>query len=125
MKRFWFVVLMLALAGCAKAPPKMAGAKWANALRDSDPRVRRKAAFTLGNIGPNDPAVLPALTGALKDLDAGVRREAVLALTKYGPGAQEAVATLTDLQEHDPDAQVRDYAVRALRKLRGERGPSP
>jgi HEAT repeat protein len=45
----------------------------------------------LGNIGPGDPAALPALTGALKDADAGVRCEAVLALLKYGPGAKEAI----------------------------------
>jgi HEAT repeat protein len=80
--------------------------------------VRKKAAFTLGNIGPSDPAVLPALTGALKDADAGVRCEAVLALLKYGPGAEEAIPELTEVQAKDRDARVRAYAARAVEKLR-------
>jgi len=90
-------------------------------LRDPDIALRKKAAFTLGNIGPTDPAVLPALIGALKDPEAGVRREAILALVKCGPEAREAVPILEELHQRDRDAQVRDYAGRALEKLRAER----
>ena len=103
----------------------MAGDRWAEALQDPDARARRKAAFTLGNIGPSDPAVLPALIGALKDTDAGVRCEAILALVKYGPEAREAVPILTELQHHDRDAQVRSYAGKALQKIGGENALRP
>jgi HEAT repeat protein len=117
MRRIVVVILVIALSGCTKEPPPMAGEKWAAALSDPNVRVRKKAAFTLGNIGPSDPAVLPALIGALKDLDAGVRREAILALLKCGPAAKEAAEELRQLRHHDPDARVRTYAAEALEKL--------
>jgi HEAT repeats len=118
MRSLSFVILMLSLSGCGKTPPTMGGGKWAEALRDPDAKVRKKAAFTLGNIGPSDPAVLPALTAALKDADAGVRCEAVLALLKYGPGARGAVPELTEVHQKDRDAKVREYAAKAVEKLR-------
>src|SRR5262245_15648149 len=121
MRHILIVILLLASSGCGPAQPTMAGARWAEALRDPDVRVRKKAAFTLGNIGPSDPARPPALMGALKDADAGVRCEAILALLKYGPGAQEAVPALAEVQQTDHNARVRDYAGRALEKLREER----
>ena len=117
----WVLLGMLLVwcSGCGQAPPTMAGGKWAEALRDPDAKVRKKAAFTLGNIGPSDPAVLPALIGALKDADAGVRCEAILALLKYGPEARGAVAALEELRQRDRDAKVRTCAARAVAKLRG------
>jgi HEAT repeat protein len=118
MKHSLLVILLISLSGCGQARPAMAGGKWAAALRDPDAQVRRKAAFTLGNIGPSDPAGLPALLGALSDADAGVRGAAILALVKFGAAAREAVPTLTRLQKQDPDARVRGYAARALEKLR-------
>jgi HEAT repeat protein len=96
----------------------MAGGKWAEALRGPDAKVRRNAAFTLGNIGPSDPAVLPALLGAVKDADAGVRCEAILALLKYGPAAREAIPELTEVRQKDRDPKVRAYAARAVDKLK-------
>ena len=111
------ILLILPLSGCTRAQPTMAGGKWAEALRDPDAKVRRKAAFTLGNIGPSDRAVLPALIGALNDADRDVRCEAILSLVKYGPGAREAVPRLTELRQKDRNAKVRDYAARALEKL--------
>ena len=88
MKYIPFLAVLIALCGCAREQPKMAGAKWAEALHDRDAKVRKKAAFTLGNIGPSDAAVLPALIEALRDADAEVRYEAILALLKYGSGAR-------------------------------------
>jgi HEAT repeat protein len=117
MRRILFVIFLLSLAGCGGQGPPTAGRKWAEALRNPDVRLRKKAAFTLGNIGPGDAAVLPALLLALKDRDAAVRREAILALVKYGPGARDALPTLTELRRHDPDSQVRGYAARAVQKL--------
>jgi HEAT repeat protein len=122
MRRILLVIVLISLSGCGGARPTMAGSKWAAALRAPDARERRKAAFTLGNIGASDPAVLPALIGALRDADAGVRREAVLALLKYGPGAEEAIPDLTALREKDRDARVRAYAGKALARLRDEPG---
>jgi HEAT repeat protein len=112
------VILLIALSGCGSAHPTMAGGKWAEVLRDPDAKVRKKAAFTLGNIGPTDPAVLPALIGALKDADAGVRCEVILALLKYGSDATGAISALTEVQQKDRDAKVRSYAAKALEKLK-------
>jgi HEAT repeat protein len=117
MRSVLLVILLLSLSGCGAAPPSMAGGKWAAALRDPDARLRKKAAFTLGNIGPSDAAVLPALLNALKDREAAVRCEAILALLKYGPGARDALPALTELQRHDPDVRVRSYAARAVQRL--------
>jgi HEAT repeat protein len=91
---------------------------WIDALHGGDARLRKEAAFKLGNLGQTDPAlVVPALTGALKDADAGVRCETILALLKCGPTAREAVGPLTELQRADRDMRVREYAVKAVQKL--------
>jgi HEAT repeat protein len=117
----WSVIVLICLSGCGTSQPTMAGAKWAQALHDPDTRVRQKAAFTLGNIGPSDPAVLPALVGALKDADAGVRCEVILSLVRYGPGAKEVIPELSVVQQKDRDAKVRAYAAKALEKLQASK----
>jgi HEAT repeat protein len=115
-----FTVVLL--SGCRKAEPPLAGGKqityWIEALKDPDPKQRKTAAFKLGNVGPTDATVLPALIGALKDADAGVRCEVILALVKCAPQAKEAIPELTELQKKDSDAKVRDYAAKALEKLK-------
>jgi len=127
VRKVLFTALVAAClaGGCGKSPPTTAGGKpvahWVGALRDPDPRVRKKAARKLGNVGPSDPAALPALVGALKDADPGVRRESVLALLKFGPAGGEAGPALEEAGQKDPDPTVRAYAVRALEKLRGAR----
>src|SRR5947209_16653523 len=111
MRNTLFVILLIfiLLSGCRSAPPAMAGAKWAEALRDPDARVRKKAAFTLGNIGPSDAAALPALLEALHDADAGVRCEVILSLLKFGSRGKEAIPLLNEVREKDRDAKVRDF----------------
>jgi HEAT repeat protein len=115
-------VVGLGLGGCGKAPPPLAGGKpvghWVAALRGPDAAARQTAAFKLGNVGPADAAVLPALTGALHDPDARVRCAAILALLKCGRGAAQAVPDLTRIQQEDRNAKVRAYAAKALEKLR-------
>jgi|ERR1051326_1957161 HEAT repeat protein len=111
------LTLFALLAGCGPSHPPLAGNKWADSLHDPDPTVRKKAAFTLGNIGSSDPSVVPALLEALKDSDASVRREAILALVKCGNDASEAIPILTQMREHDPDQDVRQHATKALQRL--------
>jgi HEAT repeat protein len=116
------VLVDLLLSGCSPAPPTLAGGKpvsyWIEALKAPDRKLRKKAAFKLGNAGPTDPAVLPALTRALQDKDAGVRSATILALLKFGAGAQEAIPALTQVQQQDRDRKVRTDAAQALAKLR-------
>ena len=127
MRHYWRIVLAVSLAtfvvGCGKKEPMLAGGKpvshWIEALQSPDARVRKQAAFKLGNVGPADPAALSSLIGALKDRDAVVRREAILALLKCGKEARDAVPALTEIQGRDPDAQTRTYAAKALEKLQG------
>jgi HEAT repeat protein len=119
-------MLVISCCGCATEPAPDTGSRvrhWIEALHGPDAKVRKEAAFKLGNLGLTEPAaVVPALTIALKDADAQVRCEAILALLKCGPGASDAVPVLTQLQRHDRDPRVRTYAARALEKLRREEG---
>ena len=125
MRRYFCILVVdwvVLLGGCGPARSTTAGDKavsyWVQTLQDPDAKARRKAAFTLGNVGAADPAVVPALVGALQDRDAGVRGEAVLALLKIGPPARAAVPALSEAQK-DQDAQVRAHAVKALEKIQG------
>ncbi len=123
MRLFSFAALLLVfLIGCGKHPPTMAGGKpvshWVEELQTSpDTKVRKEAAFKLGNVGPSDPTAFPALVGALKDRDASVRAEVIRSVVKFESGAAEAVPALTELREHDPDPKVRTNAKKALEKL--------
>jgi|YelNatPaOPRAMG01_1025707.scaffolds.fasta_scaffold245539_2 HEAT repeat protein len=117
MKRLVIALLLTSLIGCGKAPPTTRVNYWVQTLHANDAKLRKKAAFTLGNLGTVDPGVVPALRGALTDADAAVRCEAILALLKCGPAAAEAVPALQHLQQHDPNAQVRRYAAQAVEKL--------
>ena len=116
---FWLVAV---LSGCARTPATQAHGQlvdhWVQALHDRDARVPRKAVGVLGNVGPADPAALPALTAAVRDPDAGVRNQAVLALIKWGPDAREAVAALEQARR-DRDPRVRANAAAALEKIQG------
>jgi HEAT repeat protein len=111
----------LLACGCARTTPTLAGGKpvihWVQNLKDPDPKARRHATEKLGNVGSNDPAVLPALHIALDDADAQVRTAAIVALLKCGPAAKEAAPALAEMQKKDRSAQVREYAGKALARL--------
>jgi HEAT repeat protein len=115
-----FAGLTALLAGCGPTPATLAHGKpvsyWVQALRDPDVRVRKRAVASLGNVGPADPAAMPALMQAVSDRNAKVRGEAILALLKLGPAAKDAIPVLTQAQR-DPDAQVRNYATKALERI--------
>jgi HEAT repeat protein len=123
MKQMLIAGLLLLLVGCGRPQPTLAHGKpvsyWVEALQHADPHERKKAVQVLGNIGPADPAVVPALAGAIKDRDAGVRGEAVLALLKIGPAAQEAAPALREAGK-DRDPHVRANAAKALARMQNE-----
>ena len=116
----FFAGLVVFLSGCGKTPATLAHGKpvshWVQALQDSDVRVRTRAVTALGNVGPADPAAIPALIAAVKDRNAKVRGEAILALLKLGPAAKDAIPVLTQAQK-DQDAQVRTHAAKALQRI--------
>ena len=117
MRRILVALLLISFCGCGKAPPTTRVSYWVESIRAPDAKLRKKAAFTLGNLGTVDPGAVSALRGALNDADAAVRCEAIVALLKCGPAAAEAVPTLNDMKQHDPNAQVRRYAAKAVEKL--------
>ena len=117
----------LALIGCGRSDgpkEKYFGGEtvdhWLDGIKSSDPKVRKKAADMLGNIGPSDARPIPALIEAIRDKDAKVRDAAVLGLSKIGPPAASAQSAL-EAASKDPDATVRTHAVAALGRIRGEK----
>jgi HEAT repeat protein len=123
VKRFIFLAgLAGALLGCGKAEPVLSGGKpvgyWVEALQSPEPRLRKEAAFKLGNAGLVEPTVFPAVVATLKDTDPQVRAEAVKALVKYGRAAREALPVLEEMRQRDTDPSVRTVAARALDALR-------
>jgi HEAT repeat protein len=122
---FFLAVILLFLIGCGTQPPTTVHGKsfeyWLEALHDPDARIRIKAVESLGNVGTDNPATVPALIKALDDREARVRAAAVLALLKIGPEAQEAVPALRKTLQ-DKDAKVRAYATKTLERIEGTSG---
>jgi HEAT repeat protein len=100
----------------AAAAPALAAA-----LADSDAGVRRKAADALAALGP--VAVTPAM-GRLEAADPGVRRLAVFVLGKLGPDAKPALDALRQSLQ-DSDAEVKQLAELAIRRIEGLPAPGP
>jgi len=87
-------------------------------LSDNEVAFRKRAAETLGRIGPDAKTAVPALVTALEDGEVGL--SAIEALTRIGPGAQAATRPLLKLLKHK-DERVRGAATRAL----GDVGAKP
>ncbi len=126
MKRALLIGLLLSAAGCIRpSEPMLAGGKpvqhWLDALHRPVAKVRKEAVAKLGNVSDADPAAFPAVLQALRDNEATVRREAIVALLKFDQHAEEAIPELSELRAHDPDATVRKFAQKALRKLQTKR----
>jgi HEAT repeat protein len=119
----WQIIAIscLLFGGCKEASVPVTSGKpisyWVKATTDADPKARRDAVFKLGNTGSADVSVMPALIAALKDPDSHVRCEAILAIMKTKSPPDNAVASLKDMQTHDSDAKVRDYAAKACKKI--------
>lgn len=94
----------------------------AEALRDPNPRTRRRAVRLLGLLRRTNAALVPLLRGALGDADWPVRRAAARALGDQGPVAVTARADLSATLV-DPVSGVRAAAAEALRKLAGYLAP--
>ena len=124
MKHILAILLAGLAVGCGRPVPTakyFAGQPvqhWLAAVTDPNPKVRKKAADVLGNIGPADPAVVPALVMCLNDADAAVRDAAALGLSKMGPAAAAATPALHEACT-DSDPSVRGHASAALRRVRG------
>jgi len=95
------------------------------ALSDDDPSVREAAAFALGMVAEGSPesvnsAVSP-LVNLLEDSDPEVRKAAIKTLATVG--AEQAVPMVEDLQENDPNQEVRETATEALDKWQAQSQP--
>lgn len=86
------------------------------ALKDRDPNTRRRAANSLGILGPHAAGAVPALIETLKDKTDLVRSAAVKALGKIGPKARAAIPALTETL-HDEEPTVRAAAADALKRI--------
>jgi HEAT repeat protein len=120
-----FLIPVASLSSCGSPSPTTIHGKsfeyWQEALHDPDARNRIKAVESLGNVGTDNPATVPALIKALDDREARVRGAAVLALLKIGPEAQEAIPALRKTLQ-DKDAKVRAYATKALERIESTSG---
>jgi hypothetical protein len=68
---------------------------WVARLKDEDVNSRRKGAFALGELGPDEAELtVQPLIAALKDPDKSVRFYSVQALGKLGPKAMPAESAL-------------------------------
>jgi len=83
--------------------------------------IRQAAVDALSRIGPDHPAVKPAVLAALKDQSPFVRRDALQALIAI-PGLQrEDLLTIGEMA-HDPDGAVSRWSEIALHSIRANRG---
>jgi len=103
------------------------------ALKDQDPEVRIAAAHSLGALGTQAEAAVPALIPLLNDMACPwsdrrrpqrwpVRAEAAWALGLVGPEARQALPSLAGLLADD-DPAVRQAAAEAQKKIRVEEPP--
>lgn len=124
MNRILLIAMLALLVGCnrPKTTAKYFSGEpvehWLTAIKNQDPKLRKKAADVLGNVGPADGRAIPALIEALKDNDANVRDAAVLGLSKIGPPASSAAPELEEATK-DKDETVRKHAAAALQRVRG------
>src|SRR5262249_59588385 len=73
-------------------------------LNDGDKYIRAVAAKTLGEIHPNDPAVVKALVDRLGTEDA---ENVIRPLSEFKAAAKDAVPKLCDIAEHEKNDDIR------------------
>jgi HEAT repeat protein len=94
------------------------------ALTDRDARLRRTAAFALGQIGPKAKSATADLSTALGDSEPGVRALAAKALGRIGTAAQGALPKL-EAALKDKEVDVRVSAALALWQAGGRTDGMP
>jgi HEAT repeat protein len=115
-------LMFLLVAGCGPQIPDeftVSGQPlehWLEALGDQQTSVRLRAVRALGNVGPEVPEVVEALSAALSDPEPEVRLQVAQSLLKFGPGAREAIPALTAARA-DSDEQVRSLVEKALERI--------
>ena len=105
-----FAIKTLQKIGPAAVPALVA------VLKDDDAKVRRRATYALGRIGPAADAAIPDLVAAIKDATVEVRRVAVSALGRIGPAADAAIPDLVAALSDD-DAKTQKSAAFALGRI--------
>lgn len=114
-----FVAVAAAQALWGLSKDKLAIQVLVDQLGDLERRIRRQAAFVLGEIGPAaaEAEAIHALTEALSDAHPSVRRQAATTLGKIGQKAKSSIPKISELLQDD-EAPVRKAAASALEKLR-------
>ncbi|MDD1701415.1 MAG: HEAT repeat domain-containing protein [Methanoregula sp.] len=91
-----------------------------NALHNNtDPKVRRYAAYLLGKA--KNPRAIRPLAEALADFDKSVREQVMLALVETGKAATDSL----EAEMNDPKWQARYRAAEALGKIADEKAIKP
>jgi len=98
------------VAAMAGQRPSDGGAELVQALGDSDPAVRKAAAFALSSCLTEENR--PALTQATRDSQGEVRASAVVTLSLYND--KQAAKSLAEILTSDADETVKAFAASGL-----------
>jgi HEAT repeat protein len=114
----WLVACSVALVMISRscgAPPEPSATvtELIQQLADPNPKVRWRAAGSLGRLGAASQAAVPALVRTMHHPDANVADRAATALAQIGTPALEALAKTL----RDPSAAARARAARALARF--------
>ncbi len=88
------------------------------ATQNQEASVRLGAVMALGTIRAEPKSSVPCLIHALSDDVPAIRQSALTSLQRFGESADAAISETTAVALQDPEAQVRETAVRVLGHLR-------
>lgn len=86
----------------------------AERLRETDPKVRRRALSALYAMGPKAGGAVPALVQSLSDPDEEFRKSVLATLSALGPSAESAMPTLVSKLGGSPSARELQATTRAI-----------
>ena len=105
--------------GCVKPKDVRVHLALVELLKDTEAKVRRRAAWALGEIKSDDSKVLLALTEVLNDTEALVRRRAAWILGEIKSDDPQVLLALTETLT-DTDVSVRETAAVALGEIKSD-----